>query len=129
MIVVDANVIVYFLVEGEKTGATERLSNLDSEWVAPRLWLDEFTNVLCTHERAGKLTSLLAEMILKNALALMDGAAYEISPGRILTVSRRTGCSGYDSQYIALAEDLDVPLHTLDKKILQNCPVVARLPQ
>ena len=129
MIVVDTNVIAYFLIRGEKSDAVDRLLARDAEWVAPRLWLDEFVNVLCTYEKAGTLTATLAATLLEDALALMDGAAYEISPERILSVSRRTGCSGYDSQYIALAEDLAVPLYTFDKRILQNCPKLAKLPQ
>nr|WP_283645820.1 hypothetical protein [Alteromonas macleodii] len=51
MIVVDTNVIAYLLIRGERSAAMDRLQQLDSEWVAPRLWLDEFLNVLCTHER------------------------------------------------------------------------------
>ncbi|MDR1146937.1 MAG: type II toxin-antitoxin system VapC family toxin [Verrucomicrobiales bacterium] len=129
MIVVDANIIVYFLTEGEKNAATERLFAVDSEWIAPRLWLDEFVNVLCTCERAGKMSSSSAEEVLKKALTLMSGATYTITPGQILAVSRRTGCSGYDSQYIALAENLAAPLYTFDKKILQSCPDLARCPE
>ena len=29
------------------------LMDSDPNWIAPRLWLDEFVNVLCTHERQG----------------------------------------------------------------------------
>lgn len=42
--------------------------------------------------------------------------------------ARRTGCSGYDSYYIALAEDLDVKLYTYDKEILRKCAGLAVKP-
>jgi predicted nucleic acid-binding protein len=129
MIVVDANIIMHFLTEGEENAATERLFAVDSGWVAPRLWLDEFVNVLCTCERVGKMSSSSVEEVLKKALTLMSGASYTIAPVQILEVSRRTGCSGYDSQYIALAENLATPLYTFDKKILQSCPDLARRPE
>ncbi len=128
MIVVDTNVIAYFLIRGEKSDAADRLAASDPEWVAPRLWLDEFINVLCTYERTGSITSALAISLLEDAVRLMEGASYELPPDRILSVARRTGCSGYDSQYVVLAEDLGLRLYTFDKRILQNCPGVASIP-
>ena len=125
MIVVDANVIAYLLMRGNRSEAMDRLQDFDSEWVAPRLWLDEFLNVLCTYQRNGGISSDQAVELLDDALALMEGNAYEVPPERVLTVARATGCSGYDSQYIALAEDLGLRLYTCDQRILQKCPAVA----
>lgn len=125
VIVVDTNVIAYLLLRGERSEAIERLLERDAEWVAPRLWLDEFLNVLCTYERNGGIGTAQSFAILEDALALMDGASYEVAPERILTVARRTGCSAYDSQYIALAEDLGLKLYTCDQRIIQRCPHVA----
>ena len=128
MIVVDTNIISYLLIRGERSEAVDRLLDSDPEWVAPRLWLDEFLNVLATHERVGRLSPADALPLLEDALALMEGAAYEVPPERVLAVARRTGCSAYDSQYIALAEDLGVKLFTCDKGILDKCPRVALEP-
>ena len=122
MIVVDTNVIAYLLIRGERSQAMERLFERDPEWVAPRLWLDEFLNVLCTCERNGVIGSEQAAELLADAMALMDGRAYEVPPERVLAVARRTGCSGYDSQYLALAEDLGLKFHTCDQQILRRCP-------
>jgi len=125
MIVVDANVIAYLLIRGERSEAMDRLLDRDADWVAPRLWLDEFLNVLCTCERNRGIGSAQAVALLEDALTLMDGASYEVAPERVLAVARRTGCSGYDSQYIALAEDLGLKLYTCDQLILQKCPGMA----
>ena len=89
----------------------------------------QFTNVLCTCERQGSIAPDEAIELLGEALTLMDGGSYEIPPERVLTVARRTGCTGYDSQYVALAEDLGVKLYTCDKGILANCPGLAILPE
>ncbi len=129
MIVVDTNVIAYLLIRGERSEAMDRLLADDREWVAPRLWIDEFINILCTYERNGLIDSGESLSLLKDALSLMDGQSYEVPPERILGVARRTGCSGYDSQYIALAEDLGTKLYTCDKKVLRTCPEVATLPK
>lgn len=128
MIVVDTNVIAYYLIRGERSEAMDRLYCEDSHWVAPRLWLDEFTNILCNYERNGFLKPKESLSILSDALLLMDDCSYDIPPERVLAVARRTGCSGYDSQYLALAEDLGLKLYTCDKKMLDVCPNVASLP-
>lgn len=128
MIVVDTNVIAYFLMRGERSEAMDRLQRQDPNWIAPRLWLDEFLNVICTYERGGGIEMDQTAALLDDALALMDGCSYELPPERVLAVARRTGCSGYDSQFIALAEDLGLSLYTCDRRILQNCPDLAREP-
>jgi len=128
MIVVDTNVIAYYLIRGERSEIMDRLYEADSHWVAPRLWLDEFTNILCTYERNGQIHSNESLSILSDALSLMEDCSYDIPPERVLAIARRTGCSGYDSQYLALAEDLGLKLYTCDKKILSACPELASQP-
>lgn len=129
MIVVDTNIISYLLLQGERSDAMERLLKTDGNWVAPRLWLDEFLNVLATYERNGKLPTDQVSQILDDALELMHGASYEVPPERVLAVARRTGCSAYDSQYIALAEDLGAMLYTCDQRILRQCAGLAIEPK
>lgn len=128
MIVVDANVISYLLIRGERSEAMDRLQKLDPDWIAPKLWLDEFLNVLCTYERTGALTPEQSVELLEDAVALMDDASYDLPPERVLTVARQTNCSAYDSQYIALAQDLGLKLYTCDKRVISKCPGVALMP-
>jgi predicted nucleic acid-binding protein len=128
MIVVGANVISYLLIRGERSEAMDRLQKLDPDWIAPKLWLDEFLNVLCTYERTGGLTREQSVELLEDAVALMDGASYDLPPERVLTVARQTNCSAYDSQYIALAQDLGLKLYTCDKRVISKCPGIALMP-
>ncbi len=37
MIVVDTNVLAYFMIRGEHSEVVDRLYAADSEWIAPRL--------------------------------------------------------------------------------------------
>ena len=129
MIVVDTNVISYLLIRGDRSEAVDRLLDADGEWIAPRLWIDEFLNVLATYERNGLLTADQTTPILSDALSLMEDSSYEIPPERVLSVARRTTCSAYDSQYIALAEDLGLKLYTCDRKVLKSCPGLAVEPK
>jgi predicted nucleic acid-binding protein len=128
MIVVDANVISYLVLKGDNSKICGDLFLWDSVWVAPRLWRDEIANVLTTYERMGLLHRKDALLAFSDAVAILGGNEYDISIERILAVSDKTKCSGYDSQYIALAEDLNLTLFTYDKKILSNCPKIAMRP-
>ena len=128
MIVVDTNVIAYLVLPGEFTKLADRLHRKDPEWIAPKLWLDEFLNILSTYERVGKLEASEAMEVLKNTLELMEDASYEVPPERILKTARETGCSAYNSQYILLAQDLGVKLYTCDKQVIRRCPDVAVMP-
>lgn len=128
MIVVDANVIAYLLLRGPHSPAVDRLLASEPDWAAPRLWLDEFLNVLATQERNGLLSSSDAVAMLNDASELLDATTYELPPDRVLATARRTGCSAYDSHYITLAEDLGLVLYTFDKKILTACPSSSRQP-
>ncbi|MEM8952512.1 MAG: type II toxin-antitoxin system VapC family toxin [Verrucomicrobiota bacterium] len=129
MIVVDTNVLSYLLIQGDRSEAMDRLLKEEEDWAAPRLWLDEFLNVLFTYERNELLSADEITPILNDALALMQGSSYEVPPERILAVARRTGCSAYDSQYIALAEDLGTKLYTCDRRILAKCEGLAVEPK
>ena len=128
MIVVDTNVICYLLMPGERTAAADRLYRADPEWIAPRLWLDELLNVIATSERQSLLDAVQAVAILRDAIELMQDGTYEVPPERVLAVARRTGCSAYDSQFVALAEDRHLILHTWDQRILERCPGLAIAP-
>lgn len=128
MIVVDVNIIAYLLIQGEHTEKVSRLWDSDPDWVAPRLWMDEFANILCTSERVGKLSKSQVLEVAADGMALMQGREFLVPMERTLATARVTGRSGYDSQYIALAEDLGIPLFTFDKQILAACPSLAQSP-
>lgn len=129
MIVVDTNVISYLLIQGDYTDAVVKLREREPDWIAPRLWLDEFLNVLAISERHGNLESDVADSTLELACELMEGQSYDLPAQRVLSTARRTGCSAYDSQYICLAEDLGLKLFTFDKNVLKVCPEIAVKPR
>lgn len=125
MIVVDTSVLAYLFLSGQHTSAAESLLDQDSEWAAPVLWRSEFRNVLAGHVRRGGLALEEACRLQAEAEDLMSGNEYDVDSMRVLTLSRESGCSAYDCEYVALATTLDAKLVTRDNQILRAFPGVA----
>jgi len=120
MIVVDTNVIAYFWLPGEYTTFAERALHKDNEWAAPILWRSEFRNILAGYIRRKNLTIDMAVQLMEHAEAQMKGREYIVESGRILNLVNISLCSAYDCEFVALAEDLGVPLITSDKKVIRT---------
>lgn len=59
----------------------------------------------------------------------MDGRARVASnSSQVLELAARSGCSVYDCEFVALAEDLSAALVTSDRRILKAFPSVAVSP-
>jgi predicted nucleic acid-binding protein len=125
MIVVDTNIIVYLYLEGERSAQVEKLLEKDMQWVAPLLWRSEFRNVLALYMRKRNLSLELAQQIMREAMLLMQGREYEIVSSHVLERVAASGCSAYDCEFVALAEDLGTSLVTVDKKILKEFSQIA----
>lgn len=126
MIVVDANIIVYLLIENDSyTDPAENLFQKDSTWIAPPIWKSEFLNVLTGYFRREIIDSDNCRDIYVQADKHIETREMPDfrSVFRIIETSRLTA---YDSQYVALATDLNLPLITEDKKIIQEFPTVAK---
>jgi predicted nucleic acid-binding protein len=128
VIVADCTIIARLIMgDGDVTGV-ESLWSRDADWNAPALWEAEFASVLIKYERAGRITPPAADIFAENALRELAESTHHVPISRALDACRRSGCSIYDSYYIALAEDLGVKLYTYDKEILRRCPGLAVKP-
>jgi predicted nucleic acid-binding protein len=125
MIVVDTNVIAGFYLAGEASEAAERLFLQDSQWAAPLLWRSEFRNVLRLQIRKRGLRLADAQKLMLEAVELMAGREYEVSSKVVLALVARSGCSAYDCEFVAVAQELGVPLVTADQEVLREFPTVA----
>ena len=128
MIVADTNLIVYLLIPGDRTTKVQHFYLRDPEWAAPFLWRSELINVLVTYHRLKGLDLGVCEQLIAQAERIMEGRSYTLESRAILEVAARTGCAGYDAEFVALAEYLRVPLVTYDEKLLRRCRSVARKP-
>ena len=117
MIVVDTNVIAYLFVPGDRTSAVEALRRQDAEWAVPLLWRSEFRNVLATLIRLGHIELRSAQAIQAQAEQLLAPLEFAVDSETVLALAASSNCSAYDCEFVALADYLDVPLVTADRKL------------
>ena len=129
MIVADANLLVYLLVEGPHTAAARGVLRRDRSWAAPPLWQSEFGSALLRHVRRGDFGLPEAVAMVRHAVAIIEEREWRPSATRVLALALGSGRSSYDCEYVALAEQRGVPLVTADAQVLEAFPRVAVAPE
>lgn len=124
MIVADTNLIVYLHINGDKSPTALQVLEKDSTWIVPPLWQSEFRNVLAAYMRKGMPLSQ-ARQIMTSALNSMKDKQIEPSSDKILELISKSQCTAYDTEFIALAQQIGIPLVTADRQILKNFPETA----
>ena len=122
MIVVDTNVLAYLLLDLDRTQQAEKALARDPEWVAPRLWRSEMRSVLAVQVKRGALDVSQARRLQSEAERLMDRGEYAVASADVLDLAAGSGCSSYDCEFVALARELEVPLVTVDRELLEAFP-------
>ncbi|OGV54250.1 MAG: hypothetical protein A2X45_07700 [Lentisphaerae bacterium GWF2_50_93] len=128
MIAVDTNILVYYMVEGENTTLAQKIKERDPEWIIPPLWKHEFINVLAViHMQKKKQGKDLTQYqsVWEDALMLFSESETPVDMSKALDLAIKNGISGYDAQFVVMAEDLDVKLVTADKELLRKFPETA----
>jgi predicted nucleic acid-binding protein len=125
VIVADASLIGYFAVRGEHSERADDVCEADAVWVAPLLWRSEFRNALAQYARHAGMTMEAALLAWRTAEEVVHGREYQVATEKVLELAARSKCTAYDCEYVALAQDLDVPLVTPDRQILRAFPGTA----
>lgn len=121
MIVVDTNVIAYFLIEGERTPLARRLWRHEPRWRVPVLWRHEFLNVLASYARTGGIAPPAAKRLWQTASRFCAPMEVEVDLGTALQLALDQDISAYDAWYLTLADTLDVPLVSEDRRLRKRC--------
>lgn len=129
MIVVDTSIIGYLYLTSEHSPLAEQVLIKDSLWSAPLLWRSELRNVLALYIRKELLSLPEAQQVMEEATRLMHDREYEVTSHQILDLVATSTCSAYDCEFIALSRDLEIPLITTDKHILNQFPDIAISPE
>ena len=125
MIVVDTNAVAHLLLGGERTESARRAFRKDPEWAAPILWRSEFRSVLSMLMRRQALALADALEAAREAENLLAGREFSVETQMVLELAKESGCTTYDCEFVALAQDLAAPLVTSDREILAAFPTLA----
>jgi predicted nucleic acid-binding protein len=128
VIVADVNLVAHLILGGPESAIAQRVLQKDDAWVAPLLWRSEFRSVLAVAMRHRQME--LAAALEANALAerLFGGREYVVTGDQVLRLVPDSPCSAYDLEYVALADQLCVPLVTSDRQVLRSFPQLAVAP-
>lgn len=129
MIVVDTSVIASLWVPNDMDELAYRVLRKDPDWAAPLLWRSEFRNVVSLYLRKEILELPVALQSIQEAEQLMEARACEVNSTQFLQFVVRSARSAYDCEFVALADDLEVPLVTFDKRICNEFPEIAIHPE
>ena len=129
MTVIDGSLLVAALVDSGRDGQWAEGVIATDELAGPELTLVETSNVLRRLERAGRISQFEAVGAHRDMLRL-DVELFPFRPFANRVWELRDNLTGYDAWYVALAEALDCPLATLDRKLGRAagplCEIVVR---
>ena len=125
MIVVDTTLLVYLYVPGTRTAQVEAVFQRDSLWVTAYLWRSEFRNTLAGLIRQELLSLEAARQMAHRAESFMAGREYTVATDHVLRLAAESGCSAYDCEFVAVAQDLTARLVTADRQLLRAFPDTA----
>ena len=116
MIVVDASALLEVLLQTDASTAVEARLFGGATLHAPHLLDLEVAQVLRRYERAGVLTALRAREALDDLSAFrIERYPHHLFLSRVWAL--RANVTAYDACYLALAEALDAPLLTMDRRL------------
>ena len=115
-VVVDASVLIAALVDSGREGMWAESALAEDSLAGPELALAEASNILRRLEQSGEISRLEAN-IAHGDLLRLDLELFPFAPFAERVWALRSSLTSYDAWYVALAEALDCPLVTLDRKL------------
>ena len=125
MVVVDTNVVAYLLIEGDRTAEAQALYARDPDWRSEGFLLVEFSNMLATYVRSGRLDGAAAAGLLAGAQRILTGTV-ALPHARALELALEFGVSAYDARFLAVARNLGAKLITEDAKLRRAAPALTQ---
>lgn len=126
MVLVDANIVAYLLIEGDRSTQARALLKQDGDWHTEPLLFAELANILATSLRLKNLSFEQCARIIARAEDLLGSNLHATANVGVLATANEYHISAYDARYITLARDLEIPLVTEDKKLRAAVPGLTR---
>ena len=127
-VVVDTNVLIELFLPSTNAEAVALWWIAEPDWQLPGLWVCEFRHIHLKYLRAGLLDLDQALLHLRDAEQRFLPQTTAIESAEALQLAHSHGCSSYDAEFVLLAQQLQCPLLTFDRKLLELFPDVAVKP-
>lgn len=122
MLFVDTSVVAYLMLEGDRTSEARKLFEFDSDWHSEELLLIEFSNLLSTSTRLGRMRNHEAIGLLTDLTSLMTKRLHRVPHSDALAIANQYGVTAYDARFLAMAQSVDQKLITEDAKLRAAAP-------
>ena len=122
MIVVDANVVAFWAIQGELTGLARRLREAEPVWIVPSLCRHELANVIASYVKHGAMDVEDVRVVWQSIEAVLVGSEYDVDLSAAIAIAADKKFSAYDAQYLWLSQIKEVPLISQDKKLVGQSP-------
>lgn len=117
--VVDASLLVAALVQSNTVGIWAESVIAEGDLAAPELLMVETVNTLRRLEKSRLLSTFEARSAVSDLLRL-DIELYPFAPFAERAWGLRENLTSYDAWYVSLAEALECPLATIDRKLSRS---------
>jgi predicted nucleic acid-binding protein len=115
--VIDASVVVRWLLDDDFSAAARKLATAPTQYIAPELLLSETANALWKAHRAEAVPLAdAAEFLTRLPRRVEFPHTGNLIP-EAFRIAAALNHPTYDCLYLALAEHLDLPFLTLDKRL------------
>ena len=120
MIVIDNSVLVPAIITSANSAQARKAAARDAQWILPPLWKFEFTNVMATLLRSRVIDEVAARSALADAQTLVSQREVAVDQVHALRLAVGLSISGYDAQYLALADAYGVRCVTEDQELVRQ---------
>lgn len=126
--VVDSSVTLAWCLKDERNAYARKVEDavIEGSAFAPALWPYEVANALAMAERRGRLAVAEREEILEAiaALGISVEAGPQAVPNELISLAQRWKLTAYDAAYLHLAQSQNVPIATIDAKLVRAAKVI-----
>ncbi len=118
--VLDASLALAYVMPDEDSDAAQQIMMRieDVPALAPTIWIYELASGLRAGQVRGRLTSDMADSVMATLTELHIEFEHPNGP-RLMELSRTTGLTVYDASYVALCLQHQLPLASLDRRLVQ----------
>jgi len=117
-IVVDASIVLAYVLEESLPPGLDLARLERDEWVVPALWWFEIRNGLVVNERRRRISEDISERFINELAGIATAVDDSPDSDNVMLLARKYQLTVYDAAYLEVAIRLGLPLATLDTDLI-----------